>query len=332
MVTRFFRRSPQRTSKNLVFTVLSVFIAIASCGHGQESENPPESETSKRLRSTVSHLSEKIGERNLVTYKKLQEAADYVEKSFESMNYKVERQPFMVAGMECHNLVVEIVGGSKPEEIVIVGAHYDSARGTPGANDNGTGVAALIEIANQMRDVKPERTIRFVAFANEEPPYFQRDGLMGSWVYAKTCRARGDDLQVVISLETMGYYSDAPQSQKYPPILAALYPSTGNFIGFVSNMESRSQLLKAASIFRKHCKVDAQHAALPGDIKGVGWSDHWSFWQEGYPGIMVTDTAPFRYPHYHLDTDTIDKIVFDRYAQVVDGLAKTIVELVEGNK
>jgi hypothetical protein len=124
----------------------------------------------------------------------------------------------------------------------------------------------------------------------------------------------------------MGYFTDTPDSQKYPPLLAAMYPSTGNFIGFVSDIKSRPQLMTAVKCFRKHCMVDAQSASLPGELQGVGWSDHWSFWQEGYMGLMVTDTALFRYPHYHETTDTVDKIEFVRYAQVVDGLAKMITD------
>lgn len=278
---------------------------------------------------TIQHLSESIGERNLTKPKKLEETAQYIQKSFENAGYKIERQTFTVSGIECHNLIAEVIGKAQPNEVILVGAHYDSARGTPGANDNGTGTAALIEIAGQLRGKQFAKTIRFVAFTNEEPPYFQRDERMGSWVYAKSCRARDDDLKVVMSLETMGYFTDEPKSQNYPPLLAALYPSVGNFIGFVSNAESRQQLTSVVKIFRKHSKVDSQLAALPGELKGVGWSDHWSFWQEGYQGIMVTDTAPFRYPHYHEPTDTLDKIEFVRYSQVVDGLAKTVAELAD---
>jgi Zn-dependent M28 family amino/carboxypeptidase len=164
-----------------------------------------------------------------------------------------------------------MLGQESPNEIVLVGAHYDSARGTPGANDNGSGLAALFEIARQLRGKPFPRTIRFVAFANEEPPYFQRDGKMGSWVYAKACRARGDNLKAVLSLETLGYYSDAPNSQKYPPLLASFYPNTGNFLGIVSNPQSRPLLIETVKALKKHCEVDVQSAALPEQLQGVGW-------------------------------------------------------------
>jgi Peptidase family M28 len=285
--------------------------------------------SSARLKEILVHLTEKIGERNLVKPDKLNEAADYISKSFEKNGYTPERQTFQVSGIDCFNIIAEVKGTTHPDEIVLVGAHYDSVQGSPGANDNGTGTAALMLIAEKLRNKKFACTLRFVAFSNEEPPYFQRDGLMGSWVYAKACRERKDDLLVVISLETMGYFTDEPQSQKYPPLLAALYPSTGNFVGFVSNLESRQLLQDTFVKFRKHCQVPSERAALPGELQGVGWSDHWSFWQEGYQGIMVTDTALFRYPHYHLQTDTVDKIDFDRYSKVVDGLTQVIAEFAD---
>ena len=290
---------------------------------------PDKKSSSERLREILVHLSETIGERNLRKPEKLKEAADFIFGSFEKSGYSLERQTFKVSGMECMNIVAEVTGTTHPKEIILVGAHYDSVQGSPGANDNGTGTAALLLIAERFRGKKFARTLRFVAFSNEEPPYFQRDGYMGSWIYAKACRERSDDLQVVISLETMGYFTDEPQSQKYPPLLAALYPSTGNFIGFVSNLESRKLLQDTFVKFRQHCQVPCERAALPGELQGVGWSDHWSFWQEGYQGIMVTDTALFRYPHYHLDTDTVDKVDFDRYSQVVDGLTRVVEDFAD---
>ncbi len=316
--------------------VLAGYLAsYSSIAFTQEITNPAiatqaeQKSSSVRLKEILVHLSETIGERNLRKPEKLNEAADFIFKSFAKSGYSPERQTFQVAGMECVNIVVEVKGTTYPDEIILAGAHYDSVQGSPGANDNGTGTAALLLIAEKLRDKKFARTLRFVAFSNEEPPYFQRDGYMGSWVYAKACRERGDDLQVVISLETMGYFTDEPQSQKYPPLLAALYPSTGNFIGFVSNLESRQLLQDTFIKFRKHCQIPSERAALPGELQGVGWSDHWSFWQEGYQGIMVTDTALFRYPHYHLDTDTVDKIDFDRYSQVVDGLTEVVADFAD---
>ena len=206
--------------------------------------------------------------------------------------------------------------GASPE-IVLVGAHYDSVFGAPGANDNGSGVAALLALARRFAGKQTHHTLRFVAFVNEEPPYFQTSQ-MGSFVYAGRCKARGDRIAAMISLETIGYFSDAPRSQTYPvAVLGAFYPKVGNFIGIVGDVRSRWLVRRAIAEFRKDGKIPTEGAALPAFIAGVGWSDQWSFWQHGYPGIMITDTAPFRYPHYHEATDTPDKLDYDRFALVV---------------
>jgi Zn-dependent M28 family amino/carboxypeptidase len=169
--------------------------------------------------------------------------------------------------------------------------------------------------------------LRFVAFVNEEPPYFL-SGEMGSLVYARRCKERGDKISAMISLETIGYFSDAPHSQRYPsPILGIPYPKVGNFIGFVSNIRSRPLLRRVVALFRRDAKIPSEGAALPWFVPGVSWSDQWSFWKYGYPAIMVTDTAPFRYPYYHSSSDTPDKLDYDRFALVVSGMKKVIEEL-----
>ena len=150
---------------------------------------------------------------------------------------------------------------------------------------------------------------------------------MGSLVYAKACRSKDEDIVAMLSLETMGYYSDAKNSQKYPASLRAFYPSTGNFIAFVGNTASKPLVTRSIGAFRAHAKFPSEGAALPAHYGDIGRSDHWSFWQVGYPAIMVTDTAPFRYPHYHRATDTFDKIDYDRMARVVSGLETVVADL-----
>ena len=198
-----------------------------------------------------------------------------------------------------------------------------------GANDNASGVAVLLALARALSPEKAARTLRFVAFANEEPPHFQNES-MGSWAYALSCQQRGDDIVAMISLETMGYYSDEEDSQSYPFPMSAAYPSTGSFIGFVGNVASRHLVRRVVGSFREHAAFPSEGAALPSWIPGVGWSDHWSFWQAGYRAIMVTDTAPFRYPHYHTEQDTPDKLDYERLARVTLGLEKVIRELATG--
>jgi peptidase M28-like protein len=286
----------------------------------------------EELRADVQKLAGEIGERNMSHYAQLNAAADFIEDSLSRAGLQSRRDSYEMRGQPCHNIEAEIPGfqgtaASSPPPIILIGAHYDSVFGSPGANDNGTGVAATLALARRFTTAKPKHTLRFVAFVNEEPPYFL-SGEMGSLVYARRCKERGDKIFAMISLETIGYFSDAPHSQTYPsPGLGIFYPKVGNFIGFVSNLPSRTLLHRVITLFRKHAKIPSEGAALPGFIPGVSWSDQWSFWRYGYPGIMVTDTAPFRYPHYHSSSDTPDKLDYDRFTLVVSGMEKVIEHL-----
>jgi hypothetical protein len=287
----------------------------------------------EELRADVQKLAGEIGERNMWHYAQLNAAADFIENSFSRAGLQPGRDSYELQGQTCHNIEAQIHGRSQgaavasPPSIILIGAHYDSVLGSPGANDNGSGVAALLALARRFAGKTPEHTLRFVAFVNEEPPYFLLDE-MGSNVYAGRCKARGDKISAMISLETIGYFSDAPHSQTYPSrVLGAFYPKVGNFIGFVSNVHSRTLLRRVISLFRKHAKIPSEGAALPSFVPGVSWSDQWSFWRHGYPGIMVTDTAPFRYPYYHSASDTPDKLDYDRFTLVVSGMEKVIEDL-----
>lgn len=320
----------------LVLLVLMVAVAIwqgmlQMPGESFQGELPPPAKPqwtrAQVLRRDVEHLAVTIGERNIECYPELVQAAEFIEREFRRADYEVSFQQYEVDDLKCRNIEVEIPGADRRDEIVIVGGHYDSVVGTPGANDNASGTAATLALAREFAGTKPARTLRFVAFVNEEPPYFQNND-MGSLVYARRCRQRGENIVAMLSLETIGYYSDEPGSQQYPPLVGAFYPSEGNFIGVVGNMGSRRLVRKVVESFRTNAEFPCEGAALPGAITGVGWSDHWSFWQEGYPAVMITDTAPFRYPYYHHPEDTPDKIDFERMARVVDGLEKVIAELV----
>ena len=275
------------------------------------------------LRRDVEKLGGEIGERNVANPDAYATAARFVESSLAGAGHDPRIQAFDVDGVRCENLEVELAGTS---EIVIVGAHYDSVIGAPGANDNGTGVAAVLALARAFASHKPKRTLRFVAFANEEPPHFQTSE-MGSLRYAERSKQRGENVVAMLSLETMGYFSDLEGSQVYPPPVGLFYPSTGNFMGFVSNISSRKLLREVVGDFRSHTQLPSEGAALPSAIPGVGWSDHWAFWQHGYPALMVTDTAPFRYPHYHTPADTPDKIDYERLARVVAGIERVVRRL-----
>jgi len=287
--------------------------------------SPDEVALREELQADVLKLAGEIGERNMWHYTQLNAAADFIENSFSRAGLQPRRDSYEMHGQACHNIEAEIRGASP--RILLVGAHYDSVLGSPGANDNGSGVAAMLALARRFVGRKTEHTLRFVAFVNEEPPYFLSNE-MGSFVYAGRCKERGDKISAMISLETIGYFSDAPHSQNYPsPGLGLFYPKVGNFIGFVGNVGSRALLRRSVALFRKHAKIPSEGAALPAFIPGVSWSDQWSFWRNGYPGIMITDTAPFRYPYYHSGSDTPDKLDYDRFALVVSGMQKVIEEL-----
>lgn len=287
------------------------------------------------LRRDVGVLAGQIGERNLAKPDALARAVLYIEGELAAAGYRVRRQTYetppeafhRTEGVErvFHNLEGERAGGERAAEIVVVGAHYDTVLGTRGANDNGSGVAAVLALARRFAGRAPARTVRFVAFANEEI-YFQQPW-MGSLVYARALRERGDRVVTMLSLETMGYYSDQPGSQRYPPPLGLLYPSAGNFIGFVGNFASRAQVRSAIAGFRRHARFPSEGAAIPPVLPGIAWSDHWAFWQAGYPGVMVTDTAPYRYPYYHTASDTPDRVDYERLARVVAGLEGMLADL-----
>lgn len=280
------------------------------------------------LAAHVRQLAQVIGERSVRRYENLAAAADYIEEKWREIGYRVERQTYRSGIFAVSNLVVEISGAGTHGEIVVIGAHYDSVAGSPGANDNATGVAALLELSRLFHNKRPARTVRFVAFVNEEPPFYYSSG-MGSRVYAKAARKKGENITAMLSLETMGYFSESPGSQRYPFPLGFFYPDRGNFIGFVANLRSMKLVGRAAELFRRNSDFPLQWTAAPGFLPGIGWSDHWSFWKEGYPAFMVTDTAPYRYPFYHSPFDTPDRIDYERLARVVMGLVGVVAGLAD---
>lgn len=322
---------------------------MAACASASEVTAPLsefEQALKPRLEAHVVMLGGTIGERNAWHTQAYARAANYIETTFRDLGLKPRRLPYVVrkaelagpfgfAGtlgqrlpeeMEAINIEAEIPGGAKAHEIVVVGAHYDSVYGSPGANDNGTGVAAVLEIARLLKDSHPARTVRLVAFANEEPPFFKTEA-MGSRVYARAAHARGDAIVAMYSLETIGFYTDEPGSQRAPFPLGLFYPHTGNFVIFVSNIGSRALLRRGVATFRQASAFPAESFAGPAFVPGVDWSDQWSFWREDYPAVMVTDTAPYRYPYYHTAADTSDKIDYASFARIVAGLVAVIREI-----
>ena len=278
---------------------------------------------SNALRHHVGVLAGEIGERNVFRPRALQAAMNYITDAWQSQGHEVAAQRYMANGIECANLEITIRGMVPPAELLLIGAHYDTVRGSPGADDNGSGVAALIEIGRLLRDAAPAQTVRCVAFVNEEAPFFFL-GEMGSLVYAKAARKRGDRIRLMLSLEMVGCYRDEPGTQAYPPFLRRFYPDRGNFLGLVSNLRSRAQLRELVRAFRSVSDLPVEAAALPWWVPGVALSDQSSFWRQGYPGVMVTDTAYLRNPHYHTARDTPDTLDYRRLARATQGLAQAL--------
>lgn len=297
----------------------------------------PERALAERLEADVRALADEIGERNMHLEGSLPKAAAWVESRMDEAGYRPERHRYELrgarfsgyAGKTADNLIAELPGTTRPGEIVIVGAHYDTVRGSPGANDNASGVAALLALAEWFSERPQPRTVRFVSFVNEEPPFFTtRD--MGSHAYAARSREQGEQIVAMMSLDGLGYFSNEPRSQRYPvPGIGLAYPGEANFIGFVTRLRDRGLLHSALAAFREQASVPSEGAALPAVLPGVGWSDHWSFWQHGFSAFMVTDTLPFRYPHYHSARDRPEHLDYERMARVTEGL-KAVVEHLAG--
>lgn len=297
------------------------------------------------LRSTITHLSADIGERNCYRPENLEAAATWIERELAATGLRTRRLPVSVpAGkpydcgqMTVWNIEAEKRGGNLASEVIVVCAHYDSKvatpkwyghgpplphqPGTPGANDNGSGMAALLALARMFADIPTDRTIRFVAVVNEEPPFYKTD-TMGSRVYARTC-ARDKSICIVgaAALETMGCYSTASLKKRVVPMIGLLgLPSSPDYVAFLSNLSSRRFSRQCAKVLREHSPLTVRAFAVPAFPPRISWSDDWSFWQEGIPAFAVTDTAFLRHDDYHSLTDTADRIDYVPMADVVWGL------------
>ncbi|HEX8874569.1 MAG TPA: M28 family peptidase [Nitrosospira sp.] len=280
------------------------------------------------LEGHVRKLAEEIGERHVGRPQSLAAACDYIRSRWQDERYAVEAQAYEVVDISCVNLSITLPGIRWPEQVVLAGAHYDTVPGSPGADDNASGVAALLELGRRLSACRPGRTIRLVAFVNEEPPFFFWEK-MGSAVYARAAKRRGEDIRAMFSLEMLGCYRDEPGSQQYPPFLGRGRPDRGNFIAFVANLRSRPLLERALAAFKAGTDFPVEGTAAFGWLPGVSWSDHLNFWRRGYPALMVTDTAFFRNPDYHSPRDTPEKLDYCRMAAVVEGLAGMLIRLAD---
>jgi hypothetical protein len=290
----------------------------------------PESAASgdtRQLYAHVEHLSVRIGSRSVYEYSRLEEAKHYIVSCLERFGYTPEFQKYSHDGQIFSNVIVSIAGKSRPDEIVIVGAHYDTVFGTPGADDNASAVAVLLEMSRILKDFSPERTVRLVFFVLEEPPSFMTEH-MGSYVYAKEAKAKNENVKVMVCLEMVGYYSDRKGGQTFPlPLMEIMFSTTPDFIAVVGDLNSRS-LVNAVRASLKHISgIPVETLTTVSFVPGVDFSDHRSFWKMGYPAVMITDTAFYRNPNYHTERDTIHTLDFGRMAELLKGLVQVACDL-----
>jgi Zn-dependent M28 family amino/carboxypeptidase len=277
----------------------------------------------------VEILANDIGPRGTFAPYQYKLAEDFLRAALEHAGYTISAQPVESSGVIAHNLEATLPGTRSPDSIIVVGAHYDSVADCPAANDNGSGVAATLALARAFANRPRAKTIRFVLFANEEPPHFNLD-IMGSQFYARMCRNRNDDIRGMVCLETIGCYKHEKGSQHWPVTgLGLVLPTVGDFITFVGTTPSRHFIKASAQAFEKQRAFPLLAAAAPASIDELNWSDHRGFNEVGYQAFMVTDTAHLRYEHYHLPTDTPDKLDYHSMARVVRGLIGMVAELAD---
>jgi Zn-dependent M28 family amino/carboxypeptidase len=278
------------------------------------------------LHEVVTVLSQEIGVRTYRDTDRLERCANYISGQFSSFGFKITRQPFPFSGNTYQNIVAEITGNSSPEKILVIGAHYDTVRTTPGADDNASGVAGLLALAGRLAGVKMLKTVRFVAFALEEPPLY-RTRKMGSYQYARSLRENRENVEGMICLEMIGFFSDREGSQHYPvPFFRWKFPTIGNYIAMVGNVRSKHFTKSTAENFMKAVDLPVVTLNAPAIVLGIDFSDHWSFGKFGYKALMVTDTAFYRNPHYHAPTDIPETLDYGRMAKVVEGLTAVVKE------
>jgi len=280
-----------------------------------------------RLYAHVDVLSNEIGPRNLQHDSALNKTGDYIAEQMKLSSQHFSAQQYHHHKKSIQNLILEQSGQNKPEEIIVIGAHYDSVLDSPGADDNATGIACLLELIRMLHHYNNNRTLRFVAFTLEEPPFFGTEQ-MGSQVYAKSCKENEEDIVAMIALEMLGYYSEKRGSQQYPlPYMKAQASDKGNFIAVVGNDQSRQLGIGFAEKLKETSLIKTETVIPRSSVYGIDLSDHSSFWKYNYPAIMITDTAFYRNPHYHEASDTIDKLNFRYFARLVYGLAYALEQL-----
>lgn len=315
----------------LVLTILiSLYVMFSMPGNSVDEAEVRDLENvsllAERLKRHVQMLAGDIGERNPATsMEQLNLAADYLYEQLQSFGYVVNERKY--GEQQFRILSVELTGTTSPDEIIVAGAHYDTTLGSPGADDNASGVAVLLEIARELHGKQTPRSIRLIMFPNEERP-FGRTELGGSYVSARDSAEKQEKIIGMMSLEMLGYYSSEAGSQSYPYHLDLLLSGIGNGVLFGSNLMSRNFLHQAIGHFREQELLPSEGAALPHRL-AIDRSDHRSYWRFGYPAILITDGADYRNPYYHQESDLPDTLDYQKMARVLVGLSRMIEALAQ---
>ncbi len=278
-----------------------------------------------RLEFHVRMLSEVFFPRDEAHSENLDRAAAYIRQEFEQASGAVSYQSYEVQGKTYHNVIA--LFGPDTAERIVVGAHYDAFEELPGADDNASGVAGLIELAYLLRNTPPSMRLELVAYTLEEPPHF-RTANAGSAVHANSLKEAGIPVRIMLSLEMIGFFSDAENSQGFPlSILRLFYPTRGNFITVVGKLTQGLAVRRVKNAMSRGSTLPVYSINAPTFVPGIDWSDHLNYWEAGYTAVMITDTSLNRNPNYHTANDTPDTLDYERMAMVVQGTHGVILEL-----
>ncbi|MDP2941737.1 MAG: M20/M25/M40 family metallo-hydrolase [Candidatus Omnitrophota bacterium] len=279
----------------------------------------------QRLNEHVRKLSEETGDRSISRYSRLEQAAGYIIGQLHSYGCDVRLQQYYAEGKRVENIIFRKTGSKAPGEFIVAGAHYDTYFG-PGADDNASGVAGLLELARMLQKGDVDRSVELAFFVNEEEPFFKTEN-MGSRVFAREAKQAGKDIKAAIIFDMIGYYTNRINSQRYFPLSGFLLPHKGNFIAISANSQFRQLAERLQKSFRRGSASFPVKVLISDFDPSVNSSDHWSFWQEGYPAVMVSDTDFLRNTHYHTSSDTWETLDFSSMACVVEGFYQSILEL-----
>jgi len=323
---------PRRMARPMMLTILllAMFSFVSLFARSRPGAGSPAVAVDPaRLEAHVRALAETFVPRDESHPENLDRAAAYIRRELQEAGGRVEEQPFEVGGTTYRNVIARF--GPETRERIVVGAHYDAAGPYPGADDNASGVAGLIELARLLgKSVKknaPRTQVELVAYTLEEPPHFA-GSTMGSAYHAAALKRQGIPLRAMIALEMIGYFTDAPDSQRFPlPGMKRLYPTQGNFITVAGKLGQGALVRQVKKAMRSASPLGVEAISAPPSLPGVSLSDHRNYWEAGYPAVMITDTAFYRNDNYHTASDTPDTLDYKKMAMVVQGLHAAVMGL-----